>query len=184
MGSKQSTYIILVALLMMFAYIPSHAQSICSRPAECTQNTTIVCPKGMELCSGVCTDINTESNCGGCADKPYRGAHVCKMERKCCNGTCCLPDDICCHGKCTDTYDDPNNCGGCGNVSSGENICRPNEICCEGACTDTLFDDNNCGDCGYACSQDEHCVNGECFPSGDAGEGIESTDEDSGDMSE
>lgn len=188
MANNLPTYIILTVLLMMFTCFPSHAQFACSSTveislinnnSECTQNRTIVCPNGTDLCSGVCTDINTESNCGGCADKPHRGDHVCKLEQKCCNGVCCMPGEICCHGECTDTYNDPNNCGGCGNVGSGKNICQPDEVCCGGVCTDILFDDNNCGDCGNVCSAGAHCIDGECLSSDDTGMGTEGSDEES-----
>lgn len=233
MANKLSTYIILIALLMMIACIPSYAQFACSgtvnmsvidekgtkvpmddaqlaiknydikkdinkslsdaeKPSIClkcelvndSNNVTIVCPKGMELCNGACTNISTELNCGGCADKPRRGDHVCKLEQKCCDGECCLPDETCCDGKCTDTYNDLNNCGGCGNISSGEHICQHGETCCGGECADTLFDDNNCGDCGNVCSSGAHCIEGECSSSGGTGEGTEGTDEESEDMQE
>ena len=152
--------------------------------AEVAHNTTAVCPKGAESCKGTCTNINTDSNCGGCADKPNPGDHVCKMEQKCCNGICCLPEEICCKGRCTDTYSDPDNCGGCGNLSSGENICQPDETCCSGKCADALHDDDNCGDCGNECPQGTHCVDGECLPSSDTGNGAGGSEEESGDATE
>lgn len=149
-----------------------------------TQNITVACSKGMKLCNGICTDTNTEANCGGCANSPNRGDHVCKMGRKCCNGVCCLPGDICCHGKCTDTYYDPDNCGGCGNTSSKLHTCQKGEICCGGVCVDTLLDNNNCGDCGNACSSGENCKGGECLPLDESGKDIDNAEEAYEDESE
>ncbi len=187
MANKLSIYFILIALLVMFACIRSDAQLSYPRIANISvidENGTKVCSKGMELCSGVCTNISTELNCGGCADKPHQWDHVCKPEQKCCNGACCLPDEICCRGKCTDTYNDPNNCGGCGNAESGKNICQPDEICCSGTCANTLIDDNNCGECGYICSAGAYCRDGECLSSSTAEMDAGVSDEEPGDASE
>jgi hypothetical protein len=51
----------------------------------------------------------------------------------------------CCGPTCVNTYNDPNNCGSCGNV------CAAGSTCCAGHCTNTEGDLNNCGSCGNVC---------------------------------
>ena len=98
------------------------------------------CPAPWATCrdGGLCkTDTNRDvENCGGCGKacpKPTGSLHASSV---CDEGKCvyaCAPLNADCNKKSADgcevfTGDDPNNCGGCGNV------CKTGEICWKGAC--------------------------------------------------
>jgi hypothetical protein len=88
-----------------------------------------------------------------------------------------------CGSKCTDTANDPQNCGSCGRVcASGgfcvagncfqivtalsqlEAQCPSGTLRCNGACTDILFSPVNCGGCNRSCPGFGACLNGQCVP--------------------
>jgi hypothetical protein len=76
-----------------------------------------------------------------------------------------------CGGLCTDTTDDPTNCGTCGKscaagevCQSGACVCGANTNSCNGACVDVLTDPQNCGGCAKTCPMFQFCVNGTCTP--------------------
>jgi hypothetical protein len=84
-----------------------------------------------------------------------------------CNGSFC-------GGTCV-PFDDPANCGGCGNACSGmtpvctasgtsyECACAaPYEVCAD-ACSDPRTDAKNCGECGHDCGT-AACADGMCVP--------------------
>jgi hypothetical protein len=70
---------------------------------------------------------------------------------------------------CTDTNEDPNNCGTCGNVcglngtcSNAQCVCTGGATSCSNKCVDLTQDPNHCGNCNTT------CAGGYCSP-GDAG---------------
>src|SRR5690349_18356494 len=74
-----------------------------------------------------------------------------------------------CNGVCTDVFNDPNNCGACGNVcmapatcqfGSCQIACPPGTANCNGVCTDVFSDPNNCGGCGVQCAPGNACTMG------------------------
>jgi hypothetical protein len=77
-------------------------------------------------------------------------------------------------GICVGPYDDPRNCGSCGNVCPPDKpLCALNEdyecvercedplTDCGGKCVNTDLDPNNCGFCGNRC-ESQICQGGEC----------------------
>ena len=103
-------------------------------------------------CSQTCTARNCNEftrSCRGCSN-PCEGGQFCG-------------------GICTETSNDPKNCGACGNVCSpgvtcnnGTCGCRPGLTLCSGTCTDTSSNPSNCGACGNACGGGKICQNGAC----------------------
>ena len=151
----------------------------------------------------VCTDtVNNPFNCGTCGN-------VCPAGQTfCINGTCtnpitdagitCPPPFTNCpiNGVpvCTDTVNNPFNCGACGNVcptgkpfcingtctslfTDGGITCTPPLSNCPvngiPLCTDTTSNPFNCGACGNACPTGRpFCINGTCTdPPPDPGSG-------------
>ena len=83
----------------------------------------------------------------------------------------CLEYEAVCAGVCTDTSDDPEHCGGCGNVCAPSeqciaSKCRPTcsatETLCAVGCVDTERDREHCGACKNACAVGDVCVDGAC----------------------
>jgi hypothetical protein len=78
-----------------------------------------------------------------------------------------------CGGVCK-VFNDPDNCGGCGNVcplgdrycGGTPNDCRPCStvglVECNGRCVDVNSDQGNCGDCNNPCGLNQACVNKTC----------------------
>jgi hypothetical protein len=132
------------------------------------------CPSGQARCGGVCIDVTADPyNCGGC------GA-VCGAGLSCIDAVCLAPapssDERCiaqgltaCSGFCTNTWNDSNNCGACGNSCPLGSYCEGG-VClggcagryCGGVCVDTSSDGNNCGACGNVCQLSLTCCNGGC----------------------
>jgi hypothetical protein len=70
---------------------------------------------------------------------------------------------------CTDTVDDPENCGACGIACTATEACltsqcacRPGLKACGNACDDLLHDPANCGACGHVCGVFQRCTDGVC----------------------
>ena len=80
-----------------------------------------------------------------------RGRPCPKGEKKCGNGCCSSPEDLCCGGVCTNVVFDRFNCGRCGNE------CAAGEGCCGERCV-PLNTNQNCGGCGAACFGTAQCV--------------------------
>jgi len=101
--------------------------------------TSMGCDAGDTVCSGICTDLDTDSNnCGKCGNVC---TGVCSM------GNCCALGEQYCSGACIDTTSDDDNCGMCGMKCTGTD-----GTCCSSECTNTATDMNNCGMCGMSCS--------------------------------
>ena len=95
-------------------------------------------------------------------------------------------EGTCCSGVCSDTFDDPRNCGGCGIACAPGTLCVNNDCtealdcsrvasgacawdggpfqgsCCEGRCVPNLYvespgGDADCGRCGAGCPARTHC---------------------------
>jgi hypothetical protein len=76
-----------------------------------------------------------------------------------------------CNGVCTDIFNDPNNCGACGNAcmapascqgGSCQVACPPGTFDCNGSCVDIFSDPNNCGGCFIQCGPGDSCGMGIC----------------------
>ncbi len=70
------------------------------------------CPKGLKDCGDVCALVKADpKHCGDCDT-------ACAKKEVCQAGVCVLPCDFNsqrrCNGVCIDTFNDANNCGGCG----------------------------------------------------------------------
>jgi hypothetical protein len=99
-------------------------------------------------CSGVCSDLRSDPNCGACGNN------------------CRAYGESCCGNYCADLANDVENCGKCGTRC---NLTGPYEYgacvqgacvydcvdgavdCGDGMCTYLGSDPNNCGACGYIC---------------------------------
>ncbi|MBU48025.1 MAG: hypothetical protein CL920_04935 [Deltaproteobacteria bacterium] len=62
-----------------------------------------------------------------------------------------------CDGLCISLQNDPNHCGGCGNV------CSTGETCCGGKCVSLQTNQEHCGTCGHACNEKAFCQDGRCI---------------------
>ncbi len=150
-------------------------------------------------CSSTCVDTSSSANnCSACG-KQCTAAHA--VNATCSMATCgfdvCYPG----YGDCdsnktngceTPTSADPQRCGGCTNVCSGNHIATPtcNASLCDGACdvgyadcnaskltdgceTGTQIDAQNCGGCGTRCSANHittpACTTGVCTGACDSG---------------
>jgi hypothetical protein len=110
-------------------------------------------------CKGVCSDLNSNPNCGACGND------------------CRVYGETCCGNSCADLANDAYHCGACGNVCphpvpgevvaciSGSCVydCAPDTVDCNGICTDLTSDPDNCGACGNVCPDSAACCSqGEC----------------------
>ncbi len=136
-------------------------------------------------CSGVCTDFESPSDCGGCGIQ-------CALNEQCQEMGMGGPQCVCpgeqCGGVCTLTMTNEQNCGGCGNVCNAGEACAGGHCVVEtgttcgpdcadqGACCDMggwdqcldwqqlSSDINHCGGCGIECTGGDVCVDGICAP--------------------
>ena len=147
----------------------------CAAGAECATvfNGIAAAPPCLPhelMCSGVCTDVQSNiASCGGCG-LPCASGQLCQA------GTC---TDVCgsglghCGGQCVNLSTHPTHCGTC------DNACPAGQLCVSGVCSATceqtvcagasgpecvsLVDNrSHCGACNAACSQTDACVGGTC----------------------
>ena len=119
--------------------------------------TYVCCPTAR--CSGVCSDLRSDPNCGACGNN------------------CSAIGQSCCGNYCADLAGDFYNCGSCGNVcdQAGPNEygvclsgnceypCIEGAAFCNGACTFLDSDPANCGGCSNVCpGSAPWCVQGAC----------------------
>jgi hypothetical protein len=110
-------------------------------------------------CSGVCSDLRSDPNCGACGNN------------------CRDFGETCCGSYCADLANDFDNCGGCGagcaypgQLEDGACVdghcaysCVPGAIDCDGICTSVDSDPDNCGACGNVCpGPNPYCSQGVC----------------------
>jgi hypothetical protein len=128
------------------------------------------CPGGQTLCSGMCSDPQTDvANCGMCG-------RACAMGQGCAAGVCvdppCPMGQTRCAGMCVDAQTDTANCGMCGRTCPMGQVCTAGACAdppcpmgqtrCGGVCVDTDSSNANCGMCGRACTAREMCSMGAC----------------------
>ncbi len=145
---------------------------------ECVpDDDTCECEEESPCCDG-CDVINAGGDCDD-DDLPCTG-RLCSESGACqltvIDGWCLLGDGTGADPlRCTDTADDPENCGVCGNVCPVGNDCVAGDCIptcddgldiCSDECVDLQSDDAHCGACDHACAQDHHCSGGECIPAG------------------
>lgn len=116
---------------------------------------------GDAACEGVCTDISTVDDCGGCGIECADGG-------ECEDAVCICPDgEGVCEDECID-WTSTENCGGCGiecatgaSCDGGACACPDGEAVCDGACIDITTTDN-CGGCGVECAIGGSCRDMTC----------------------
>jgi Stigma-specific protein, Stig1 len=130
------------------------------------------------------------SSSGPGGEQPCSSTESCPAAQVCVTGInfCVVPNgcvqgDIC-GATCTNTKEDPANCGTCGTVCSGATPLCANKACaascptgliaCNGGCVDFAKDIRNCGSCGHTCGLLQACESGVCVnacnaPLGDCG---------------
>jgi hypothetical protein len=107
--------------------------------AETVSPARLPCPAGSYRCSGMCTDLMTDSaNCGACGLD-------CGEGRVCATGTCIVSIPG----------------GQLGIVVPAG--CSHGEVSCDGNCVNVSIDQDNCGSCGDACISGVPCTNGQCI---------------------
>jgi hypothetical protein len=118
----------------------------------------------------VCVDLTQNPDFPGCGIFMPTGCEGCE-----------LPDAggdpgaaVCCQGACVTFFDDPSNCGACGNLcisgscipgDAGQGICNcPLPYTqCGPTCVNTYADVNHCGNCTRVCSPPAtQCMLGNC----------------------
>ena len=110
-------------------------------------------------CSGVCSDLRSDPNCGACGNN------------------CRAYGESCCGNYCADLANDVENCGKCGtrcNLTGPYEYgacvrgacvynCVEGAIVCNGTCTPVNSDPDNCGACGNVCpATSPYCHQGAC----------------------
>jgi hypothetical protein len=155
-------------------------------PVDAPPDATILpdgaCPSGDNICSGVCSNPNTDDhNCGGCGNDCTTSGQMCS-NGICCpsgqvntGGICCTSGQINSNGHCCnsgETYDNGICCPS-GQFNAGGSAaplcCNVGQSDCGGACVNELTDNNHCGDCTTTCNVagGEQCSNGHCCASPD-----------------
>jgi stigma-specific protein Stig1 len=151
----------------------------CQSTETCTAARCVTAPpcrSGLTLCNGQCVNLlDDRDNCGRCAQPCNE--YLCNY---CVDGFCAQTAGVaaCDPTACTDTGNDPANCGGCGNACPATQVCdhdpsrgflgsclarcEPGHTSCNGRCIDTQTDALNCGRCGNACPACQVCSKGQC----------------------
>lgn len=111
-------------------------------------------------CSGVCSDLKSDPNCGACGID------------------CGDIGETCCGNYCADVANDFDNCGRCGTLCDAPGPyeygacvegacvyeCVEGAIVCDGSCTPVISDPQNCGACGNVCpASAPYCYQGTCI---------------------
>jgi hypothetical protein len=117
------------------------------------------------VCNGECVNSMSVNSCGSCENKCDPATEYCSSSFEC---TCDKGEH--CGGACTNTQEDPSNCGGCdlacavgAKCEAGICKCPVQAAVCSGVCTDLETDADNCGSCGRSCLGGA-CENGQCAP--------------------
>jgi Stigma-specific protein, Stig1 len=144
------------------------ASKVC---ATCPQVWDCTCTNGGSLCNGALVTSGAPGTCCD-PDQTCFSPGICQGP---CDAQQCLTVTIlgcifpcagqCCDGRCTFINEDPQNCGGCGNVCSSGQTCCSDQTDPLGDCVDTQTDPNNCGGCNAACPAGQTCENGICSTS-------------------
>ena len=133
------------------------------------------CHYGYVVVNGQCVDSTSNDCCGSACQK-------CDIQKglTCQYGSCesiCLMDELYCNETCVNIYEDPLNCGKCGNVcttdgfENAETMACVDKQCEIGTCVKGMHllsgvcvadDDENCGKLGNACAEGTHCELSEC----------------------
>ena len=166
----------------------------CAAGEVCSMGTCASsCADDADVCNGSCTSLAYDpANCGGCgnacADRP-NATGVCasfNCQAVCDHGYADCDDDLSSsttNGCEVLLFDDPTNCGACGNVCPA--LPHASTACFAGSCTIGLCDAgytdcngdpadgceanvdsdaNNCGVCGNICPAGQTCSAGGCLP--------------------
>ncbi len=133
------------------------------------------CGEGEAFCDGSCVDITTSTEhcqeCFNACDEDIAGASAVCEESSGCAYVCDDETQTLCEdaGLCTDTDEDDEHCGTCGNACGADETCVDGQcecaeglVDCGGDCVDTDEDPQHCGGCGEACDSVEVCVAGSC----------------------
>ncbi len=181
-GDPADVQVITVGANAVTAHIARHNDAVCSGGDSncCFGGST-----APSVCTNFATDVN---NCGECGD-------VCTLPNatpECTGGVCMIASCNPGFGDCnnnpadgceTSLANDPNNCGGCGEVCTLPNAtpectggvcmiasCNPgfgdcNNNPADGCETSLANDPNNCGGCGVVCATGQMCTSGSCVSS-------------------
>lgn len=153
----------------------------CATVDDCASGLCLATGADTSVCTQLCTsDLDCPNTVSwGCISAEGFDPQVCGCvadsdEERCgdgrdndCDGV--VDDCRICDGRFV-ADDDPEHCGGCGNVCGPGNLCldgecvcaNVDELLCDGACVDPNASPFHCGRCGRACEDGRECVDGEC----------------------
>jgi hypothetical protein len=179
--NKSSTWSVIAGLIAPLA--GGLSTGACSgKPADGKlQPIAIECGESLELCSGVCIDLQGDrENCGACGKKC--GAGIACVKGKC--SLTCTGGLKACGSACVDVQNDPQHCSDCGKAcmppANSAPVCiaaKCGSVCttgfddCNGkpedGCEATLASDlANCGACNKKCAKPAKgtagCMAGKC----------------------
>ena len=121
-------------------------------------------------CSGVCSDLKSDPNCGVC------GNNCRDFGETCCGNYCAdLANDFANCGRCGAQCDDPGpyEFGACVEGACVYDCVDGAADCGGGTCTYLGSDPNNCGACGNVCPDTAPvCIDGVCSPNPCGGGGV------------
>ena len=166
-------------------------RSVCNASQQCVQClATSDCEGATPACettSQTCVECLTNPDCGDglvcdsgqciCENCSDCGGAQCDVAfETCTDASCeCRGGTELCRDQCSDTQNDPKNCGVCDEkcgkmeiCTAGDCVCRPGLDLCDADCFDFQSDADHCGDCTTVCGDGGRCDGGQCL-SGDAG---------------